>query len=818
MFKKYLLSLVILGFSLISYSQVTIRGKVVDSLAKSPVDYAIVGIFTAADGKLAGGKVTDSNGNFVISDLKTNKYNVKIDFIGYKTKMIYNLDLTNTKSVDLGNILLIGSTQLLNEITVTGETPNNINKIDKQVYKASQFETAKGGTAIDVIRNMPSITVNGENEIRLRGSTGFLILLNGKPVQTDAATLLNQLPANAIENIEIITAPSAKYDADGKSGIINITTKTGISNGLTYTVNVQAGLPSVNNFSNKGNSPRYGADASLNYTQNKWDLAIGASYQKADIAGKRVGDVNTTLANRKTVFPSSGERSFDKTNYAFRTSVAYTPNPNNNINAGFYVGQRKQFRLADINYNNTKTNINNGQVIGRINYYNSNLVLREGDFALANLDYSHKFDDKSIFSVSGLYEYANFTGFTKNRNLNQNNYLDTLQYVLNTGTSPLNAIRGKIDYVLPLGNGKLETGYQFRYQKQTGSFLYQEAILGTGRFNTIPEFSDDIDVSQSINSVYAQYNAKEGKLDYTGGLRYEYATRTFTANKVAQPFNLNLSNLFPSLNLLYAFEKGYKLKGGFSRRVQRSTNNELNPYAEREHSETLEQGDPRIRPEFVFLTELGLIKDFSKGSVFFTLYNQQIEDVVNRVNSVYADTVLNRIYTNAGNATLWGLESGFNIKPAKWWNSYIGANIYDYQINGALFNNSVNVNNGGFVYSFNTNQSFTATKTISFQFNLNYLSNRPTAQGEDSRFIIPNSSVKKTFLDGRLSTSLLWQNMGLGLIRTNEQRITTFGANFFTTTNYILEKDIFMINISFNFNQLTKKLKLPSSEFGEREF
>ena len=817
MLKKLSSILLLILLNTIANAQ-NIKGKVVDSLAKSAIEYASIGIYSSSDNKLVSGAVTDANGAFNINNLKANTYNLKIDFIGYQTKLIKNINLNSVKSIDLGSILLIGSAQMLNEITVTGEKPNAINKIDKQVYKASQFESAKGGTAIDVIRNMPSITVNGENEIRLRGSTGFLILLNGKPVQTDAATLLAQLPANSIENIEIITAPSAKYDADGKSGILNITTKTGINNGLTYTVNLQGGLPSVNDFNNKENAQRYGADANLNYTKNKWDLAIGAGYQRADVAGKRVGDVNTTIANRRTTFPSIGERSFDKTNYSFRTSVGFTADANNTFNAGFYVGQRKQFRLADINYNNTKTDINTGQVIGRIDYYNSNLVLRQGDFALANLDYQHKFKNKSSLTISGLYEYAKFDGYTKNRNLNQNNYSDTLQYVLNTGTSPLDALRGKLDYNLPLGEGNLEAGYQIRYQKQTGSFLYQEALLGTGQFNTVGEFSDDIDVTQSINSAYVQYNAKQGKLAYTGGLRYEYATRSFAADKIAQPFNLNLSNLFPSVNLLYTTDKGYKLKGGFSRRVQRSTNNELNPYAEREHSETLEQGDPRILPEFVNLTELGLIKDFTQGSVFFTVYNQQIKDVVNRVNNVYADTVLNRIYTNAGNATLWGLETGFNIKPNKWWSSYIGANLYDYQINGTLFNNAVRVNNGGFVYSINTNQSFTASKTLSFQFNLNYLSNRPTAQGEDSRFIIPNSSVKKTFLDGKLSASLLWQNMGLGIIPTNEQRITTTGNNFFTTTNYIQEKDIFMINISFNFNQLTKKLKLPNSEFGEREF
>ncbi len=697
-----------------------------------------------------------------------------------------------------------------------GERNTSIQKIDKQIYKADQFEAAKEGTAIDVIRNMPSITVNGEGDIRLRGSTGFLILLNGKPVQTDAATLLNQIPANAIENIEIITAPSAKYDADGKSDIINITTKKGTGNGLSYAVNVQGGLPSMNDYDNKESPRRYGADVSLNYQKDKWELSFGGSYQRNDIAGRRVGDVNTTVDNRLTSFPSVGERSFDRTNYAARASLTYTPDKANTFNAGFYAGQRKQFRQADINYNNRTTDINTGNIINELAYYNANLVLRQGDFVLGNLDYTHSFKNKSTLTLSGLYEHARFEGFTKNNNLNISDYTDTIQYVLNTGTSPLNAVRLKLDYAL--GKGKLENGYQLRYQKQTGSFLYQEAILGTGRFNTVPEFSDDINVINNINAFYTQYAAKAGKLEYTGGLRYEYATRSFKADKIANPIDLNLSNFFPSLNLLYTFDKGYKLKGGFSRRVQRSTNNELNPYAEREHSETLEQGDPTILPEFINLTELGLIKDFTKGSVFATLYNQQISNVVNRVNNVYADTVLNRIYTNAGRATLWGLETGLNLKPLKWWSAYIGANIYDYTIKGTLFNKTVAVNNSGIAYSINTNHSFTLNKTISLQFNLNYLSERPTAQGEDSRFIIPNSSIKKTLLNGRLTGSLLWQNMSLGLIDANEQRITTRGSDFFTTTNYIHEKDIFMISLGFNLNQFSKKLKLPASEFGEREF
>ncbi|MGV3509898.1 MAG: TonB-dependent receptor domain-containing protein, partial [Sphingobacteriaceae bacterium] len=693
----------------------------------------------------------------------------------------------------------------------------NINRIDKQTYKANQFESAKGGSAVDVLKNMPSVTVNTEGEIRLRGSSGFLVLVNGKPVQADPATILNQIPANSIENIELITAPSAKYDADGKSGIINITTKQGSTDGLSLVLNAQGGLPSVDTYDNKETPKRYGFDGLLNYQKNKWDVSFGANFQQSDLAGRRVGDVNTTVQNRYTVFPSIGERSFDRTNYSARTTATYKIDKSNSLTAGFYAGRRTQFRLADITYNNIKTDASTGDVIGKINYYNSNLVKRQGDIALGNLDFTHTFANKSAFSVSGLYEYAKFSGYTKNRNLNINDYTDTLQYILNTGTSPLHGLRLKADYVINIGKGKLESGYQFRYQNQTGSFLAEESN-GAGNMVVIPEFSDDIDVDNTINAVYSQYSGKAGKLEYVAGLRYEYATRVFKAAKIAEPYNLNLSNFFPSANLLYSLGSDYKLKAGFSRRVQRSTNNELNPYAEREHSETLEQGDPRILPEFVSLSELGLIKQFKSGSFFATLYNQRITNVVNRVNSIYADTVLNRIYTNAGKATLWGIESGLNVKPAKWWTAYFGGNVYDYRIKGSLFNNAVAVNNSGVAYSINTNQTFQASRTWSIQFNLNYLSARPTAQGEDSRFISPNSSVKKSFMGGKLTASLLWQNMSLGLVNSNEQRISTWGSNFYTTTNYVHEKDVFVINLSYSLNQLAKKVKLPASEFGEREF
>ncbi|MDX2195826.1 MAG: TonB-dependent receptor [Cytophagales bacterium] len=798
------------------FSQSQIKGKITDTLSSKPLEYAIVSIFNTSDDKLVNGKLTDSTGTFVFDKIDEGNYYLKIDLIGYRTSYVRGILIDKSKMVNLGNINMNVSSAMLNEVEVNAVKDPNQVKIDKQTYKADQFESAKGGTAIDVLKNLPSFTINAEGDIRLRGSGGILVLINGKPVNADIQTVLNQIPANSIENIELITAPTAKYDADGKSGIINITTKKGTTDGLTFMVNGQYGLPSVDMYNNKEQPKRYGTDITLNYIKNKWDFTFGAGYLQNDIQGLRDGDVNTTFNSRYTTFPSIGERSFDRKTYSVRASITYNVNKNNSFNFAVYHGQRQQFRLADIDY--TTTRYINGLPVSNYQYFNNNLVKKQGEFSLVNLDYTYTFANKSTLNLSGLYEYAFLDGFTKNKDFALGTNTNPINDILNTGTSPIHGLRAKTDYTINIGKGKLESGYQIRYQTQTGSYVYKDVILNYTTVNqTVDAYSADIRIENLIHGLYSQYSGKLKKLEYTIGMRYEHAQRLFTSSK-GDNFPLTLNNLFPSANLLYGLKENVKLKGGFSRRVQRSTNNELNPYPEREHAETLERGDPDIKPEFVNLSELGLIYEYKKGSVFFTFYNQYIENVVNRVNNVYNDTILNRIYTNAGNAAIWGIEAGFNYNPIKWWKIYIGGNIYNYNIRGSLFDNAVTVKNSGLAYSFNTNQNFQLLNTLSLQLNMNYLSLRPTAIGEDSRFLSPNISVKKTFLGGKLSAMLQWQNIGLGILPSNEQRITTRGANFYTTTNYIQEKDVLWIHLSYNFKQSNKKVKLPGSEFGEKEF
>ena len=814
--KKSLVFLIFFISSQLFAQNASIEGIAFDQSANNPLEFASVSLYNFADSSLITGQVADANGKFKFDKLLSGIYFIKVQFVGFDSFKSTSITLSAGQKLYLGRLELTVNQRFLSEVKVTGQQLQSLNKIDKQVYKAEQFESAKGGTAVDVIKNMPSVTVDGQGEISLRGSKGFLVLINGKPVLTDAATILSQLPANSIDNIELITAPSARYDPDGKGGIINITTKKGADNSTAFIANIQGGLPSIDDYGNAENQQRYGADITYNFKKDKWDLSVGANYLRNDNAGYRDGDVFTIIGNKKTSFPSLGERSFDKYNYGGRFNLTFTPSSKDQFSAGFFAGHKFQDRVADINYTNVNTVLATGKVVGRSNYFNANTQNKQGNFLLGNFDYTHSYSKKSVLNLSALVEHAALEGSTKNRNIELK---DTVQNTLSTYKNPLTGFRIKADHTLSIGKGKLETGYQYRLDQQDGDFIYSVKNKGNANFVIDQVFSGKVKASNHIHSVYSQYSGKASRLEYVTGLRYEYSKRDLNVASVgSNDYLLKLNNLFPSASVLYSFENSWKAKAGLSRRVQRTNNFELNPIPEREHSETLERGDANLLPEFIYLAEAGLTKNFSSGSVFSTIYYQDIKNPIQRVNSVYADTILNRVYTNADKASRLGLELGVNYSPAKWAQLYLGTNVYRSSVSGLILNYPNPQKNSAWVNSINANANFQLSADFSVQANVNYLSARPTVQGEDSRFLSPNTSLKKTFMDGRLTALLQWQNMDMGLLKSNEQRITTSAPDFYTTTNYIYEVDVLMINLSFNLNKLTKKLKLPGSEFGEKEF
>lgn len=834
MTQKILFSIIFLFISQAGFSQIS--GKIIDDQDSSPLEYATAALYNQGDNSLVTGVITNTDGFFLIENIKSGLYYLEASFMGYTAIKIENISvIKRNETVNLGAIKLALGNEL-NEVVVNAERSTLVNKIDRQVFDSSKFQNSQGGNAVDVIRNLPSVSVDGQGEIRVRGSQGFAVLINGKPTQGDVSSILAQLPANALETVELITAPSAKYDPEGKGGILNIITKKGAVNGTFTQVNVRGGMPSIEPYDTQVAAQRYGIDATINKLTDKWNLSFGASYQRNDITGRREGDmfIVNQAENKTTFLPSDGERSFDEITYNSRLNIDFIPDVNNTFSLGFFAGKRTKDRLADIVYNNFAVSpIGSDNRLYDFTYFNHNLRIRKGDFALGSFDYVHTFNDKSKLSTSFLYEYTFLGGPTENDNVGFPDENIIYQQEFNTNDNPLYGTRINLDYAWkPFSFGTLETGYQYRDLDHEGEFVYERDG------SLVPEFSSDIELKRMIHSGYAQLTGSATKWDYNAGVRLESMDRTYT-EKLASETTTNLYEfdfvkLFPSASVQYAVNDKTNLKAAYSKRVERTTTFKMNSFAEREHSEVFEQGDNTLRPEFIDLVELGVTKKIKGGnSVYATAYFRHVDNVINRVNTLayqpngmVIDSIINRVYSNVGKSNSLGLELGATIKPTKNWTNFIGANIYNYAIDGVLkfrhrdgISRSYGIDSEATIYSINLNSTYNFWDNASLQFTFNYLSDRNTALGEDSRFYSPNLTFKKSFLDHQLVATLQWQNIDMGLLNTNEQRITTSRPDeFFTTTNYVYEVDMIMLNISYTFNKAKNKSKFIDSEFGKREF
>ncbi|GAA3581838.1 outer membrane beta-barrel protein [Snuella lapsa] len=817
------------------YAQIS--GKIIDNSNLSPLEYATAALYNQHDKSLVTGVITNALGEFSIKGINTGNYYLEASFMGYTPNRIANIKVSKrNERIQLDTIKLSLGNQL-DEVLVKSERSTVIHKIDKQVFDTKKYQNSQGGNAVDVIKNLPSVTVDGQGAISVRGSKGFAVLVNGKPTQGDAASILAQLPANALETVELITAPSAKYDPEGKGGILNIITKKGAANGTYTQINVRGGFPSIEPYDTKKAAQRYGMDITFNSQTDKWNVSLGTSYQRNDKTGRREGElfIVNQSEDKITFLPSNGERSFDEINYNGRFNVDFTPDKANTFSLGFFAGKHTKDRLADIVYydNHAVSPIESDNRLYSIAYYNHNLRIRKGDFALASFDYTHEFGNASKLATSFLYEYTFLGGPTENDNLGYPDNSIVYQQEYNTNDNPLYGKRLNIDYKWkPFSFGTLETGYQFRHLNHTGEFVYERDG------NLVPEFSSDIKLKRTIHSGYLQLTAAKNKWDYAFGVRLESMDRNYTESlkSMSNPntYTYDFVKFFPSASLQYEVNSKTKLKMAYSKRVDRTTTFKMNSFAEREHSEVFEQGDNTLLPEFIDLVEFGITKKLKGGNaIYATTYYRHVDNVINRVNTLayeaggaVIDSILNRVYSNVGKSNALGVEIGASIKPSKSWTTFIGANVYDYTIDGALqfrhrddIERAYNVDSKSTIYSLNINSTYSFWENASVQFSFNYLSDRNTAMGEDSRYYTPHLTLRKGFLDNHLTATLQWQNIDMGLLNTNEQRITTSRPNaFYTTTNYVYEVDMVSLNLSYTFNKVKNKAKFIESEFGKREF
>ena len=818
MIKRFNVCLILI-YSISLSARGQIKGVVTDESNNAPIEYAT--IILKKGGEILDGTISKPDGSFLFLVIPKGTFSIEVSFLGYQTKETEGFKIQKDNLFDLGTIGLQPSQNLLDEVVLQTNTAAIRNKIDRQVYSASEFSTARGGTGIDLIRNLPSVSINGMGEISVRGSSGFVVLLNNKPIQSDIQNLLSQIPANSVKNIEIITSPSAQFDAEGKAGIINILTLKNALQGDYFHVNTLLGAPSVERYENEENVQRYGADITYNTVREKWNFSSGFSFQRNDISGRREGDVYTIIGNKYTRFPSDGERSFDEINYSGRLTADYQFSKKDQFSLGVFAGKRTKERTADILYY-----ANNGiseETDYQLQYFNENLRIRKSDFVIASFDYDHRFENSAQLHTSFLYEYTLLGGPTTNRNLMHPNHSIVYQDEYNTNDNPLFGLRINIDYEFqPISIGTLKIGYQLRNLDHKGDFVYERKNNNTQLFELVPEFSSEVNLKRSIHATYLQYNGQFEKWDFAAGLRLENMERNLSlkdkTGQVNEDYSLGFTKFFPSASINYQLKDRASVGLAYSKRIERTTTFKMNPFPEREHSETLEQGDPNLQPEMIDQVELKFQFKTKKRNLYNTaLYFRNIDNLINRVNTVYNDTILNRIYSNVGKAKVLGREMSAEYSFGKRLKILISSNSSYFFIKGSFDN--IEVDKKGYVSNYNLNSTYRFSDRSFAQLNFNYLSRRLTAQGEDSQFYSPNLTVSKRFWNDQLTATLQWKNIDMGLMNTNEQRITTQreGA-FYTTTNYVYEVDVILLSFSYNFNNRKNTAKFIDSEFGKKEF
>jgi len=779
----------------------SLKGFVFDSNSNQPLEYATIAMISKRDNKVINGTITDQTGFFKIKNVEFGMYNIDITFIGYKTKRIENVAIRqNDKNIDLGNINLEPAVEEIGEAVVVADRPTMTYKIDKKVINVSQQHTSASGTAVEILESIPSVTVDIEGNVSLRGSTSFTVLIDNKPTVLDPSDALSQIPASAIENIEVITNPSAKYDPDGTSGIINIITKKNKLQGFNGILNLNAGM-----------FERYGGDFLLNWRKERINVFFGADFNNRNMEGSRNTD-NRTIYNDTTSYVlSDGDFNRGGRSYSVRGGFDLTLNPNNSLNFEARVGDRSRISSSftdyeeytnPVSYNNLYTSIEDSERGGL--YYN------------LSLGYTHKFLKKG----HELYTLLNYrSDDSEEESLNE---LTDISGVLTSGQRSLESGSGKsyraqIDYTLPLtGNNKLEAGYTARIDNDDNLAEMYQYNPTTEEFDYMTDFMHDVSHESNIQAVYGIYSGDIGKFGYQGGLRGEYTYRNITLIESGESSIIDRFDIFPSVHFSYNTEKENQIMASYSRRIQRPRGWYLEPFLTWSDAYNVRIGNPDLNPEYIDSYELSYLYKFGRNTFSTDVYYRVTNNKIERTRSVYEENVFLSSFENVGNDYSLGIELMLGLDILKWWHLDLMGNVYDYKVEGELLGRDFSES------SFNWNTRFNNTlrlgKTTRVQLNGMYNSPTVSAQGERDGFFMTNLAVRQSFYKNKLAATLQVRDV----FGTMSHSSTYQDIDFYSYSDFQPNTPIVTLSLSFKINNYKQDRKNRTEEMddmgGDEEF
>jgi len=771
-----------------------ISGKVHDASSRAPLEYANVVLYSAKDSALVTGAVTSPDGNFQLSEIAAGAYYLVISFMGYESERINDINIMPPKLEHrLGTISLKPTTLSAEGVVVEGERAAVSYQIDKKVIDVSQQHTAISGTAIDVLENIPSISVDIEGNVSLRGSGSFTVLIDGRPTILEPSDALQQIPSSNIENLEIITNPSAKYNPEGTAGIINVILKKNRQSGTSTVANANAGL-----------NDKYGGDLLMEYKAPRYHATLGIDNSKHFFSGDEREENQTTFSGATSSINSSGESRRGKDVLGLRAELLLRLSPKNLLSFGGRYRDRNRKNNSDLNYNERST-----LAAQPLRYTSTAHRERSGDSYELNLSYQHLFN-KNGHELSGDFSFEQSDSFeeTTNELLSETQALVSGKRTTESG--PDKEFQAKLDYTLPISDDhKFEAGYQSELDHSDENTGLQEYDPALQAYVVRPQFSNSTNYQNDEHALYAIYAGTWKKLRFQGGLRGEYTYRTIKFQE--ETFKIDRWDYFPTFHASYEFSDGRQFMASYTRRIDRPGGGELEPFQTWTDAYNVRVGNPSLKPEFIDSYEAGLQTFFGKALFSIETYYRVNHNKIEDVRSVYDNNITLHSAENIGTDYSLGSELLLDFDLFKNWGVNLTGNLYRYRIEGALSGEPFSRKSNN--WSARLNNVIKIGESTQIQINGRYNSPTVSSQGRREGSFVADLAVKQEFFNDSFSATLQVRD----LLRTSKDEFISQGADFYSYRYSTRESPVVMLNLRYSYNQQRNDRERDDHESGDEE-
>jgi outer membrane receptor protein involved in Fe transport len=741
-----------------------ITGRVVEKGSGEPIAYAAAVLLEAGSGKNITGGVADDNGEFFLAGFKDGKYTLQVSFMGYAALEKQIIIAVGKTSLNLGELFLEEESLALEEVTVQGQRDLIEEKVDRTIYNAENDKTTIGGDASDVLRRVPMLSVDLDGNVSMRGSQNIRVLIDNKPSTIAASSIadaLKQIPADEIKSVEVITSPSAKYDAEGSGGIINIVTKKNNLQGASLSVNSSAGMRGSN----------LGLNASLRRGKMGWTLGGH---------GRGGYNIKGAFDNEQEVTDPDGRISNILQSADTRTNMLmgrYNLGWDYEINKYNWVSASLGYGL--FNFKNKQNNLLSETYIEEV-LVNSLLRQVDMDNLSNNIDfnfnYTRTFDKpQKEFSILGLYSRNNRTNDFVNSLFDQD--FDVIaSRTKNENASNNQEFTLQLDYITPIGTGDkqiLEYGAKNILRKATSDYAYFSADGADGPYEQLDDvqLSNEFNYQQNVTAGYLSYTLGFLK-DYTlkTGLRYEYTTIDADF-KTEQTVEIPAyGTLVPSVNISRKLKSGNMIKAAYNRRIQRPSLQFLNPNIEASNPLQISQGNPLLDPEFTDNYELAYNTYYKAASINLSTFFRNSTGSIQSVRTVQEDGVIYNTFENIGSEKAYGLSLFTNINISNKLSLNGGVDSYYSVLNNNADNPLYAASNEGMVFSGRLFGNYNLTETWVVQAFGFARGTRVQLQGSQGGFRVYGLSLNKEFKDKKGSIG--------------------FGAENFLTSEFKMKNEI----------------------------